>query len=482
MISFGDTFARVKQCFKKPDIESGLKPNLESVTIIRDVYGKIRLFLEPKKITEDNGSQKSIKLNSSDINKLKQYLNAELGSYYDDDIWCPEPEGKQDGYKALIDVIKNQRIEAEWKDDTIAIEQDDEAPFPRLYILERHIAKHTWTNENSGNPPWEIEEVDSGDKPAIITFFSFKGGVGRTTALVATALTLARNGHRVAIVDLDLEAPGLSSIFSPDNPKPFGVIDYLLEKKIQSNNWSLRDHILTINDPLLIGDLGEELYLLSAGTVDNNYLEKLARLDFQNLIDHQLPETFKGMLEEIERDKGPLDFILLDSRAGFHDIGGLALTDLSHAAVIFGRQSQQSWAGLTHVIRRLSRPLSEEREQLPVVLVHAMAPGLRETGRYGEFEEFKLKAFTTFENNYYYEDDEVPNLGDDEAPFTSVKLPLQDGLQGDISLFSRDESDSEIIRLQDLINLMTNEDYQKLAKRLCLRLNKSFNKIEEEII
>ena len=47
-----------------------------------------------------------------------------------------------------------------------------------------------------------------------LTDFSFKGGVGRTTALVATALTLARNGQRVAIVDLDLEAPGLSTMFS----------------------------------------------------------------------------------------------------------------------------------------------------------------------------------------------------------------------------------------------------------------------------
>ncbi|MDD1428666.1 AAA family ATPase [Dolichospermum sp. ST_sed9] len=472
MISFGDTFAKVKQCFEKPDIESGLKPNLKSVTIIRDVYGKIRLFLEPKKITEDDGSQKSIKLNSSDINKLKQYLNAELGSYYDNDIWCPEPEGKQDGYKALINVITTKRIPAEWDDENIS---------PRWHILERHIAKHTWTNGNSGNPPWEIEKVDQGDKPAIITFFSFKGGVGRTTALVATALNLARNGHRVAIVDLDLEAPGLSSIFSPDNPKPFGVIDYLLEKKIQSNNWSLRDHILPINDPLLIGDLGEELYLLSAGTVDNNYLEKLARLDFQNLIDHQLPETFKEMLEEIERDKGLLDFILLDSRAGFHDIGGLALTDLSHAAVIFGRQSRQSWAGLTHVIRRLSRRLASEG-QLPVVLAHAMSPSVRETARYSEYEKFNLEAYQIFAEDYYYTEEQVPNLGDEEAPFTSVRLPLQDGLQGDISLFSRDESDGEIIRLQDLINLMTNEDYQKLAKRLCLRLNKSFNKIEEEII
>jgi cellulose biosynthesis protein BcsQ len=480
MITFGDTFDKVKQCFEKPEIESRLKPNLESVTIIRDVYGKIRLFLEPKKITEDtedtedDGSQKSIKLDSSDISKLKQFLNEELGSYYDNDIWSPEPEGKQDGYQALINVITTKRIPAEW---------DQENIYPHWYILERHIAKHTWTNSNSGNPPWETEEVYSGDKPAIITFFSFKGGVGRTTALVATALTLARNGHRVAIVDLDLEAPGLSSIFSPDNPKPFGVIDYLLEKKIQSNNWSLRDHILTINDPLLIGDLGEELYLLSAGTVDNNYLEKLARLDFQNLIDHQIPKTLQEMLKEIESDKQPLDFILLDSRAGFHDIGGLALTDLSHAAVIFGRQSRQSWAGLTHVISRLSRPLAPEDErQLPVVLVHAMSPGLRETARYGEYKDFNLKAYQVFAENYYYADDEVPNLGDDVAPFQSLILPLQDGLQGDISLFTHDESEAENRRLQDLINLMTNEYYTIIARKLCNLFGKNFNKIHEEII
>ncbi|MFM5942083.1 MAG: KGGVGR-motif variant AAA ATPase, partial [Dolichospermum sp.] len=161
------------------------------------------------------------------------------------------------------------------------------------------------------------------------------------------------NGHRVAIVDLDLEAPGLSTVFSQENLVQYGVIDYLLEKKIQDRNWSLRNDILQINDPLLIGNSGGQINLLTAGNVDSNYLEKLARLDFQNLVDHDIPETLKGMLKELEEKSNPLDFILLDSRAGFHDIGGLALTDLSHAAVIFGRQSRQSWTGLTHVIRRL---------------------------------------------------------------------------------------------------------------------------------
>ncbi|MFN7347722.1 MAG: tyrosine-protein kinase family protein, partial [Dolichospermum sp.] len=358
----------------------------------------------------------------------------------------------------------------------------DEAISLRLYVLERHIAKQTWTNQNSGNPPWKIQFVDQGHKPAVVTFFSFKGGVGRTTALVATALTLARNGHKVAIVDLDLEAPGLSTVFFKDKVENFGVIDYLLEKKIQNSNWSLRNDILRINHPLLLGNLGEQIYLFTAGNVDNNYLEKLARLDFQNLVDHQLPKTFKGMLKELESAVKPLDFILLDSRAGFHDIGGLALTDLSHAAVIFGRQSRQSWAGLTYVIRRLSRPLFEEREKFPVILVHAMALASLERRRNEELREFKEQAYTAFQENYYYEGEDVPNPDDINEPFSPIILPLKDELQGDISLFMRDESQEESDRLEQLVSLMTNEDYQKLAKRLCLRLNKRFNKIEEEII
>lgn len=462
MINFGNTFDQVKKCFVEDDIREILTQNLERITIIRDVYGKIRLFLEPKADS---------RIEQTTINKLDKKITQKLGNYYGKDIWLPQ--GEKDGYKALIDVIKEERIPAEWDDEDIS---------PRWSVLERHIAKQTWTQENSGNPPWNVQLVDNGHKPAIITFFSFKGGVGRTTALVATAITLARHGHRVAIVDLDLEAPGLSTVFFQDNLPAFGVIDYLLEKNIQNRDWSLRNDILSINDPLLIGDSGQALHLFPAGNVDGNYLEKLARLDFQNLVDHQLPKTFKGMLTELENAIGPLDFILLDSRAGFHDIGGLALTDLSHAAVIFGRQSRQSWAGLTHVIHRLSRRLSTEREPLPVVLVHAMAPNLREAGRYAEYDKFKEQAFDTFQNNYYYEDNQVPNSDDDQAPFQPFPLPLEDGLQGDISLFPRDETEGDDRRLQDLINLMTNENYQKIAKKLCGLFGKTFDKINEEII
>jgi len=44
MISFSETFARVRDCFQDSSLGS-LVAKLESVIIIRDVEGKIRLFL-----------------------------------------------------------------------------------------------------------------------------------------------------------------------------------------------------------------------------------------------------------------------------------------------------------------------------------------------------------------------------------------------------------------------------------------------------
>lgn len=453
-ISFGETFRKIQECFQESEISSLWTINLQSVTIIRDVYGAIRLYLEH----DDN-----FKPQEADITILETSLSQKLGSYYGKDIWLPQ--GEQDGYKPLIKVIKKERVPAEWDDDTVS---------PRWYILERHVAKKAWTDKNSGSPPWEQDYVDKGHKPAIVTFFSFKGGTGRTTGLVACAITLVRRGHRIAIVDLDLEAPGLSTIFFPDNVQNFGVIDYLLEKKFQQNNWSLKTQILSINEQILLSDIGETLRLVSAGTVDDNYLEKLARLDFQNIVDNQLPDTLRDLLRELESASKPLDFIFLDARAGFHDVGGLAIADLSHGAVIFGTQSRQSWAGLTHVIRKLSRPLVQE--QLPLILVHAMAPTLRDAGRVQELKAFADKAYQIFQKNYYYENDTIPNINDNDAPFAPVILPLQDDLRGDIALFIREQSPEEASRLSELVKVITSDPYQELAIRLCRLFGREFNK------
>ena len=40
-------------------------------------------------------------------------------------------------------------------------------------------------------------------------FFSFKGGVGRSSTLINAARALAKKGKDVVIIDLDIAAPGL---------------------------------------------------------------------------------------------------------------------------------------------------------------------------------------------------------------------------------------------------------------------------------
>jgi MinD-like ATPase involved in chromosome partitioning or flagellar assembly len=443
-ICFGETFDRVRECFREQSIIDALVPKLNSVTIIRDIKGKIRLFLEPLE---------NISIEESETTDLNTFLSRKLGRYYGNDIWLPV---EKDGYKALIDTIKTERVLASWDDESVGF---------RWYILERHIAKQAWTNQNIGTPPWPEDIVYQKHKPAIVSFFSFKGGVGRTSTLVATALTLGRNGHRVAIVDLDLEAPGLATIFSPHNSNNLGVIDYLLEKKIQENDWKLRTHLIPINEQTLRGDDGESIQLLPAGTIDGNYLEKLARLDFQNLVDRELQSTMVDMLKELNNEAKPLDFILMDARAGFHDIGGLAITALSHAAVIFGTQSRQSWAGLTHVIRHLASPGVDER--LPLILVHSMAPALGISGRETELTEFRDQAYIVFQENYYSENETVPDANNTEEPFFPVVVPYQESLRGDIALFSRNSTPEESNRLSDLVKTMTNSPYQDIAEKLC---------------
>ena len=55
--------------------------------------------------------------------------------------------------------------------------------------------------------------LTQGTEGRITTFYSFKGGVGRTMALANVAFLAAMNGKRVLAMDWDLEAPGLSYYF-----------------------------------------------------------------------------------------------------------------------------------------------------------------------------------------------------------------------------------------------------------------------------
>ena len=65
----------------------------------------------------------------------------------------------------------------------------------------------------------------------VTTFYSFKGGVGRTMALVNSGVELAKRGRKVLLVDFDLEAPGLDT-FEAVKPKKTAPGIVRLRKKL----------------------------------------------------------------------------------------------------------------------------------------------------------------------------------------------------------------------------------------------------------
>ena len=450
-IQFSQTFQRTYEVLQAQPWHT----KLHAVTVVRDVKGRIHLLLEgyrPKKEERE---------------RLNQALSSAegLGPYWTEDLWGPEPSPKSP-LSVLTATIREKRRPAPW---TAADH------LPAWYVLERHIAKQSWTElPRSPHPVWPITEVNEGAAPAVIAFLSFKGGVGRTTLAAAAGLILCRHGHRVALLDLDFEAPGLaSSLLAPQDDRT-GVIDYLIEKPIQQDRWRLRDSVYSVTDPLVIGDEGVSLRILPAGSIDADYLQKLARVDLQNLAEGDLSQTLRQLLSDLRNEiAGGLDFILLDARAGLHELGGLAVSELAHAAVLLGIHSGQSWAGLDLMIERLAKP--EEEQGTPLVLVHAMAPLIEQAGGEVERQQFLERAYDIFSARYYRQG-EVPSLQDPDVPHMPLVIPWQPELRGDLSLSAESQGKEKV---GALVRRLTGRPYLDLVERLCLLFGRPFQRNAE---
>jgi MinD-like ATPase involved in chromosome partitioning or flagellar assembly len=73
----------------------------------------------------------------------------------------------------------------------------------------------------------------------VITFYSYKGGTGRTMAMANLAWLLASRGRKVLTIDWDLEAPGLHRFFrpvltDPEQETSEGLIDFLTEYVVEA--------------------------------------------------------------------------------------------------------------------------------------------------------------------------------------------------------------------------------------------------------
>ena len=153
----------------------------------------------------------------------------------------------------------------------------------------------------------------------VTTFFSYKGGVGRTMALINTAYLLVEQGKRVLIVDFDLEAPGIPSFeaFRCAANRP-GIVDYVCAYRDSGEAPDVGDFIVECAI-----DQHKSIWLLPAGRhTQAGYAEKLYSIDWQDLYGRQDGFLmFEDMRQQWTDHSASFDYVLIDSRTGLHRCG-----------------------------------------------------------------------------------------------------------------------------------------------------------------
>lgn len=220
----------------------------------------------------------------------------------------------------------------------------------------------------------------------IVTFYSFKGGVGRTFLLANLGATLASWGKRVLLVDWDLEAPGLHAYFPAIKPET-GLLQ-LIQTWNGSRQLPWRDHTMQV----AIG-AEHQLDLLAAGHRGHAYAKGVQDLDWEVMYREGLGDALEVLRSEWRK---AYDLILIDSRTGYADTSGICTIQLPDILVACATATEQSLEGLRQVIDLIHLQRSDlvyDRTRLMVVPVLNRFDGATELKLGKEWSDRFASAF-----------------------------------------------------------------------------------------
>ena len=208
----------------------------------------------------------------------------------------------------------------------------------------------------------------------IITFYSFKGGVGRTMALANVALELATTGRRVLLVDFDLEAPGLDTfdVLKPERPTA-GIVDYVASYRQTGIAPNVSEFIYEAQ--ITSAPLGR-VWVMPAGKQDEQYASLLYSIDWEQLYSAQDGYLFfEDMKEQWRRTLNP-DYVLIDSRTGHTDVGGICTRQLPDAVAIMFFPNEQNRRGIEVVARNVRKEQQESKRPIKLYFIASNVPDI----------------------------------------------------------------------------------------------------------
>jgi cellulose biosynthesis protein BcsQ len=251
----------------------------------------------------------------------------------------------------------------------------------------------------------------------IITFYSYKGGTGRTMALANIAALLATREKRVLAVDFDLEAPGLWRYFSGFHDQldqQRGLIDLLLAAATPGTSASAdwRDYVTQV--PVH----GSELSLMTSGRLGDEYVSRVLDFDWTAFFQDSSGGEF---LERMRRDwRETYDFTLVDSRTGITDSGGICTIMLPDMIVPVFVSNLQSLEGAVDVIERAQAGRNKLAYDRPPA---AILPILSRFESRSEYESGQYWLDVSAERVKAFYGDWLPSKYDPRRALERTKLP-----------------------------------------------------------
>ena len=177
--------------------------------------------------------------------------------------------------------------------------------------------------------------------PKIVAVHSFRGGTGKSNLTSNLAISLAKQGKRVGIVDIDLQSPGIHVLFGLDNE----TIDRTLNDYLWGD-CALYEAAYNLSD-LVPPPSGGSLYLIPSSPKAND----ITRILREGYHEEMLLDGFSEVIRDLQ-----LDFLLIDTHPGINE-ETLQTIAVCNLLVVVLRPDYQDYQG-TSVIVELARMLS----------------------------------------------------------------------------------------------------------------------------
>lgn len=224
----------------------------------------------------------------------------------------------------------------------------------------------------------------------IITFYSYKGGTGRTMALCNVACLLARRiqsqRKEVLMIDWDLEAPGLHKFFfqskyltpseREEKKAQLGLIDLFSNLEWIITNSEFKQDEEIANDALnrvdissfVVGTHISNLKMINAGLFNDEYPSKVTSFNWVRLYERS-PSLIRLFAERLaERYR----YVLIDSRTGYSDSGGICTMLMPQKLVVVFTPNSQSFDGTVELTKTATK-YRRRSPDLRLLLVYPLA-------------------------------------------------------------------------------------------------------------